>query len=232
MNKFITILFNRNKITCLILFDICKAFDKTWHFGILHKLLQLKVPLYLTKWIKSFLSHRLFCVKVNEAISDFEEISIGVPQGATLSPLLFSIFINDIPKPDKKFRNFSLLFADDLGCAFSFKKPGNLSKIINTYLKSLNDWFVKWRLNLNVSKCSYTVFAKGSKKEDKLSLKICQNVIPYQKNPIFLGIQFDERLTFNKQVENIKNKCYDRLKIIKILSHKSWKLNATTLIRI
>ena len=85
---------------------------------------------------------------------------------------------------------------------------------------------------MNVSKCSYTVFAKGSKKEEKLSLKICQNVIPYQKNPIFLGIQFDERLTFNKQVENIQNKCYDRLKIIKILSHKSWKLNAATLIRI
>ena len=98
--------FNRNKKTCLILFDICKAFDKTWHFGILHKLLQLKVPLYLTKWIKSFLSHRLFCVKVNEAISDFEEISIGVPQGATLSPLLFSIFINDIPKPDKNLEIF------------------------------------------------------------------------------------------------------------------------------
>ena len=96
----------------------------------------------------------------------------------------------------------------------------------------MNYWFVKWRLNLNINKCSYTVFAKGAKNEGKLGLKINQNNIPYQKNPIFLGIQFDERLTFNKQVENIKNKCYDRLKIIKILSHKSWKLNTATLSRI
>ena len=45
------------------------------------------------------------------------------------------------------------------------------------------------------------MFAKWSKNEDKLSLKISQNNIPYQKNPIFIGIQFDERLTFNKQVD-------------------------------
>ena len=110
----------------------------------------------------------------------FWDISNGVPQGATLSPLLFSIFINDIPKPDKRFCNFSLLFADDLGCAFSFKKPGNISKIINSYLEILNDWFVKWRLNLNINKCSYTVFAKGSKNEGKLGLKINRKNIPYQ----------------------------------------------------
>ena len=76
------------------------------------------------------------------------------------------------------------------------------------------NWHFVERLNLNINEYSNTVFAKGSKNEGKLGLKIKRNNIPYQKIPIFLGIQFDERLTFNKKVENIKNKCYDRLKII------------------
>ena len=100
------------KSVCCLFFDISKAFDRVWHDGLIYKLYSLGVPIYLIKWIISFLSLRQFCVVVNGCFSDMFIIRAGVPQGSVISPLLFSVYINDIPKRDRSFMSYSLLFAD------------------------------------------------------------------------------------------------------------------------
>ena len=82
--------FNQNKLTGAILFDFSKAFDRTWHKGIVFKLYKIKVPLYLCAWINNFLENRLFYVYINNYKSMQKSINSGVPQGSTISPTLFS----------------------------------------------------------------------------------------------------------------------------------------------
>ena len=127
---------NKGKKACGIFFDISKAFDKVWHNGLIHKLIKLNVPSYILKYIIDFLKDRKSNVSVGESLSEFFRILCSVPQGSVLGPLLFLIFINDIPLNDQKHISYSSLFADDLAKIFFFNKKGKVKGRIKIYLKS------------------------------------------------------------------------------------------------
>jgi len=131
-------------------------------------MVNLKFPQYLINWLSEFLRNRKFRVKCEEYISECFDIAAGVPQGAVLSPILFAIFINDIPLLNKKNKDYGLLFADDLVTLNIFKKFGNIEKHINKYLKQLEICLSKWRLKMAPQKCNYLVFSKKSETEANL----------------------------------------------------------------
>ena len=196
-------------------------------------MIYLNIPIYLVKFVKSFLTNRNFKVKVNNYMSDLNPISCGVPQGSVLGPLLFLIFIGDIPLSNEKSISYSALFADDLFSIFIFKKANKIVyNRIKLYLDSLVEWLFKWRLKMNAKKCCYTIFSGKSKTGVSLNLKLKNDTIPYNRNPVFLGITFDECLCFNKHYENLRVRALKRLNIIKIFSYKSWHLNKHTLVNL
>lgn len=181
--------FNRKKRVLGFFFDIASAFDKVWHEGLLFKLIQSKIPRSIILWVKSFLTNRAFAVKVNSATSEKLEISAGVPQGAVLSPTLFSLFINDIPKIEKKNSSNSLLFADDLASFFILRKINNkFIKTVNNYLIEIEKWLCKWRLMMAPSKCNYIIFHNGNKPEsyNNFHPEIFKETIPITNTITFL----------------------------------------------
>ena len=229
----------KGKKACAIFFDISKAFDKVWHKGVIFKLHQLQVPNYLIKYVKDFMNNRKFRVKINNFYTEYCPIKCGLAQGSAISPLLFLVYINDIPIANTKSISYSSLFADDLATFFIFKKPSTMiNNIMKKYLENLVRWLFKWRLKMNAKKCCFTIFSKVGNKNCRFNKKINFNLllnnesIPYNPNPLFLGVTFDEYMCFNTHIDNLRARAVNRLNIIKIVAHSSWHLSKKTLLNI
>jgi hypothetical protein len=98
LSDFITHGFNIRKHTRLITLDLEKAYNTVWINGLLFKLINFKFPAYIIKFLRSYLSHRSFSVTLSGVSSPIKYTSAGLPQGAVLSPILFSIYTADFPR--------------------------------------------------------------------------------------------------------------------------------------
>jgi hypothetical protein len=96
----------------------------------------------------------------------------------------------------------------------------DLNRKINIYLVLMVAWLYKWRLVMNANKCDYTLFSKMPN-DIRLNHSFNNELIPYNSNPVFLGITLNERLNFAKHFENLECRAFKRINIIKIFCHKS-----------
>ena len=117
--------FDEGLSTGMILIDLRKAFDTIDHEILLEILKAIKFSESTIKWFKSYLSERIFLVNIENKLSDFGEISCGVPQGSILGPLLFLIYINDMLQA---VTSTLLLYADDSCILYQHKDVVQIEK--------------------------------------------------------------------------------------------------------
>ena len=127
-------------------FDFCKAFDSVPHYRLLAKLENLGIRGKTLDIIRDFLSHRTFRTYVGGAFSKLRFVLSGVPQGSVLGPLLFLLFINDLPD---YVQSISKLFADDLKVIVDASDKETVCNM----LKNLENWQNMWLLKFNPAKC-------------------------------------------------------------------------------
>ena len=152
------------------------------------------------KWLTSYLSDRQQFVTIGDASSDLLYIKMGVPQGSTLGPLLFILYINDMSNslPNLK----AIHFADDSTLHIAMNKNENIAPQINSELVNVNNWLISNKLYLNIGKTKYMIFSIRDKPPDLL-LMIGNSPIQRTNVHKFLGIFIDDRLTFNEHTHRV-----------------------------
>ena len=139
----------QHKQTDLIIMDFAMAFDKVPHRRLLHKLDYYGIRGSTHKWIKSWLSGHTQQVVLDGQASDPIPVLSGVPQGSVLGPVLFLIFINDLPY---NIRSSVCLFADDCVLYRNIHSPQDCL-ILQEGLTSLGQWEADWQMKFNAAKC-------------------------------------------------------------------------------
>ena len=201
----------RNKVDMIYL-DFCKAFDSVPHKELLYKLWRIGITGDLWLWFKNYLSDRSHYVQFNNVASPTEAVLSGVPQGSILGPLLFIIYVNDIP--DIITYSSCFLFADDV----------KLLKTINTMedhqrleddLKAISDWCKQWNLALNPTKCNAIQFSTQTPSQELAPYTIGQSDIPFVNSQKDLGVIVSNSLSWSEHFDLICSKAYQALYVIR-----------------
>ena len=189
-----------------IYLDLSKAFDTLDHNILLTKLKFYGITGMAHHLLDSYLSNRKQLVQFQETSSDVLDIKRGVPQGSILGPLLFIIYINDLPSSTNFFK--FLMYADDttLYCCIDDILSENRESKINSELGKVTTWMLSNRLTLNIKKTKYMLFHKHNKVVPNLNININTNIIERVSNFNFLGLHVASNLTWTKHTTEISKK--------------------------
>ena len=198
---------DRGCVNALVFLFLKKTFDTVYHEILLTKMNRYGIQGTSLDWFKSYLTNRAQRCSVNSCLSDFTTLKCGVPQGTILGPLLFLVYINDLPNC----LSFSIprMYADDTHITYAGSDLHLIQSSLSHALEKLSKWLVCNRLTLNATKTEFMVI--GSRQ--RLStLSDTQNspLIMFQLNkfPLWNHLEyiFDENLTWHFHIDKLCKK--------------------------
>ena len=202
--------------TGMVLLDIQKAFDCVDHNILCAKLKALGIA--SARWFESYLSDRSQTVVINGVSSESCKVTCGVPQGSILGPLLFLVYMNDMPSSV----SISLFqYADDSAILVSGKNVNDISQILSSNLSECYNWLVDNKLSMHPGKTELILFGSKNrlKKVKNFEINFQGFVTKTSKNVKYLGLILDQFLSGEKTVNDIVNKVNSRIKFLYRQTH-------------
>ena len=187
-----------------IYLDFSKAFDSVAHKRLLHKISAFGIRGSVLSWIQDFLTGRRQYVSVKGGSSSWKDVLSGVPQGSVLGPILFILYINDLPEV---VNSIVKIFADDTKI---YNQDSN-SDIIQQDLDALCTWAQIWQLRFNVKKCKTVHYGKNNQ-----CYQYTMNFedIETASEEKDLGVTFQQDLKFSSHIAEKVNKANSTLSLI------------------
>ncbi|GFU28496.1 RNA-directed DNA polymerase from mobile element jockey [Trichonephila clavipes] len=186
--------FQNHQDTGRLFVDIAKDFDKTWHDGLISKMLRLGFSDQILKIIHSNLNSREFRVRVENCLSSPRPVKSEIPQGSLLEPRLFNLYINDIPKTD----NVHLaMYADDTAIICQHTYNFKIIERLQNYITRLQLWLVAWKIKVDASKSTSLLFTKQRCIGNLPNIYIFDQPVPWVTEFKYLGFILDAKLNLS-----------------------------------
>jgi hypothetical protein len=195
--------------------DFEKAFDKVPHNRLIFKIKKYGICQSVLKWITAYLRNRKHKVRLNNRFSEWKEVISGIPQGSVLGPILFVLYINDMPAVCDKIAEISL-FADDAKISKILESAHSKIELQNA-LNNVVDWSKQWLLSLNIIKCVVLNIRKHDVQVNEYNIeadigKTKLNCVESVKD---LGVIVDKTLSFKEHITEKIKKANSMLGLIK-----------------
>ena len=201
---------DKGQLVGLVLIDLKKALDTVDHNILCQKLEHYGLQGRELTWFKSYLSNRKQYCSINGAESELMDINIGVPQGSCLGPLLFLLYINDLPQAVKNSK--VAMYADDTSISYRSDDIHKLQEAMNKDLTTVAEWLKGNKLSLNVAMTKAMAISTKQKErsltrnKEELTLKIQEEPIDNVLITKYLGIQVDRNLDWKDHIKALSSK--------------------------
>jgi len=216
-----------------VYFDLEKAYDTTWRYGIIRDLYRLGLRGRILQFISNFLENRCFRVRLNGALSNIKVQETGVPQGSVLSVTLFIVKIDNISKIIPRDPRFlSCLFVDDLQVSYQHSDTNIIREKLQLTIDKLSTWSINNGFKFSTSKTCAVHFHNQPGIHLSPDIFLSAHAIPYKPTAKFLGLTFDSKLTWRPHVNNIKAKCTKSMNLLKSVASEDWGADQHTLMHL
>ena len=188
--------------TDIVLRDVSKAFDKIWHNGLKYKLLQTNMHTCLLKIISNYLDNRHAKIRIDHHTGNEFSLHSGVPQGACLSPSLYSFHTHDIEQPEPN--TDYVAYADDITQIIRHKARGKheaLAKKTSRAIQKINTFEKKWKIKTNTNKFKIIPISRRK----KAPIIVDNRTLPYTNEGKVLGLKIttsgiSDQVAYRKQI--------------------------------
>ena len=208
-----------------VFLDFMKAFDRVWHDGLIYKLLQLGLSLDAVAWFRSYLSNRSLQVRVGASLSQPHPLTAGVPQGSHLGPILFLVFINDLPAsvniPTELFADDALLHRYGCGPDYAI----DVHRQVQDAIDNAQSWALSWHGKFGYAKTDVIRLSSSVGKATSAApihvpdFAIDDSPLSLVDEHRHLGLTISSDLRWKRHLSTVSATCLRKAGLLKLMAH-------------